>query len=346
MNLPGFEIIGKVGEDRLTTVWKAKQISLSRTVCLKILRPEFASDAAQVEAFLSEGKRIAQLAHAGIVQVYNVFEHEGTHYLVIEHFPGSPLSKVLDREGSLPLKKALKVARQIAETMQHAWDSKRLIHRNLKPENIFVNDDNNVRVSFFGHCKVANKPTDADPDHEDQTIVGTPYYMAPEQAQCKPDLDCRADIYSLGANLYHMLTGKTPFEESDPITAADQQIAEQIPHPKTLNPTLPRSVGLLIERMMIKDRDQRPRRWEEIVQDLRQILTGPPPVKPLPPAAVSTVMSDPSVPTPMLRPWNTPPPPAQRGLYIPLWIQLPMWGLLLLLWYQLGLFMLDFWKQL
>ncbi len=342
MKLPGFDIIDKIGEDRLTVIWEANQTSLNRNVALKILRPEFAKDADQIREFLAEGKIIAKLKHPGIIQVYDVIEKDGVCFFVVEHVSGSTLSKILEADKVIPAKRALKMARQIAEALKHAWQASHLLHRNLKPENVYVDHDDHVRVAFFGHSKVAT-PMEKGSGESDGTLVGTPYYMSPEQARCQADLDARTDMYSLGAVLYQMVTGRVPFEEHDPMTAADKQIADQIPNPRTLNPSLARGVGTLIEGLMVKDRNFRPSNWDGVVDDINKLLAGKPLIKKLPPEAVSTVE-----PEQRAAPVSSPAykaTTAQRrsGLSIPAWVQIPAWGMLVAWWYILAQFMMDYW---
>ena len=341
MKLPGFDIIDKVGEDRLTVIWEANQTSLNRVVSLKILRPQFASDPGQVREFLAEGRVIAQLKHPGILQVYDVVEKDGVYFFVVEHVSGSTLAKVLESDGKLSAKRSLSMAKQMADALRHAWRASHLLHRNLKPENIHVDSDDHVRVAFFGHSKVATPMEKG--EEEDGTLVGTPYYMSPEQARCQADLDARSDMYSLGCVLYQMTTGCVPFEAFDPMTAADKQIADHVPHPRVLVPSLARGVGTLIEGLMVKDRQFRPANWDAVLDDIGKLLAGKPLIKKLPAEAVSTVEPEQRAapaPTPAYRAATA---PRRRGLSIPLWVQVPAWGLLTAWWYILAQFMMEYW---
>lgn len=342
MKLPGFDIIDKIGEDRLTVIWKASQMSLNRDVALRVLRPEFVGDAAQVQEFLAEGRIIAKLKHPGIIQVFDVVAKDDVCLLVVEHVSGSALSKIIEADKIVPPRRALNLARQMAEALKYAWQATHLLHRNLKPENVYVDHDDHVHLAFFGHSKVAT-PMEKSSGESDGTLVGTPYYMSPEQAQCQADLDSRSDMYSLGAVLYQMVTGSVPFEAHDPMTAADKHIADQIPHPRTLNPSLARSMGTLIENLMAKDRNFRPSNWDGVVDDINKLLAGKPLIRKLPPEAVSTVEPEQRATPDLSSAYGVAPALRRRGLRIPLWVRIPAWGMLVAWWYILAQFMMDYW---
>jgi eukaryotic-like serine/threonine-protein kinase len=345
MKIPGYDILDKDGEDRLTVMWKANQASLDRIVTLKVLRPEFASDPDQRRDFLAEGRMIAKLKHPHILQVYDVIEQEGVVALVIEPLSGASLAARIANDGPMPAKGALQMALQVAEALKHAWTASHVVHRNIKPENIYL-DGGDVRVAFFGHCKTV-APMERELQEDRDTLVGTPYYMAPEQAQCRADLDTRADMYSLGAVLYHATTGKTPFDEFDPVTAAEKQISATIPHPRTLKPDLARGCCAVMEKLMSKDRNHRPANWDAVVEEMQKALAGRLLRARAEPGAVSTIEPEAPPATAVSGAVRSATSSAAAatggGLGIPFWFRVPAWGALLAWWYQLARMMTQYW---
>ncbi len=345
MKLPGFDILDKLGEDRAATLWKAKQSSLNRIVTLRILRPNLAADPAERQAFLDEGRHIAKLKHPHIVAVYDVISEGDTYFYVTEYVEGMRLSERIKAQGRVPSAQALAIVRDVAEALRAAWQASHLVHCNVKPENIHIDGEGHAKLSFLGVTRMAD-PLLRTPDarHEPRLLVGTPYYMSPEQAQGLPNLDCRSDMYALGATLYHMLTGTMPFEACDPMTAAQQHISGFLHNPRDINAAIPVHVATFITHLLMKDRKNRYLNWDELLTDLARIMAGQPMRHVVPPKAVSTI-------EPEAKPIALTAAEAERQsavpsrLRIPIVVQIPAWALILAWWYGLARFMLQFWAK-
>ena len=344
MKISGFDILDKLSEDRMTVIWKAHQNSLNRTVSIKMLRAQLSLDPTEVKNFFEEGKNVAKLKHMSIMQVYDVAEQNGTYFYVMEHVAGSTLAQIIDRGEKISPKRGLRILKQIAEALEYAWKTSHVIHRNIKPENIYIEKDDSVRLAFFGLSKAVD-PLSVDGEKEQaKTIAGTPYYMSPEQAQGSSLMDCRTDMYSMGALLYQILTGHMPFHEFDPMVAADKQISDKIPHPRDVNPALSQGLCSFLSRLMMKDRKDRPTNWKEVIDDLSKLISGQLLLKRPDPDSKSTI-------EPEAKPIGAATSssgaatalPRRNMVTIPTWVQLPAWACLLTWWYFLTRFMLDYW---
>lgn len=284
--LAGYEILGKIGDGGMSTVWKARQLSLDRLVAIKTLAPAYLPDEEAWRRFRLEAKAAARLSHPGIVQVFDAGESSGLPYIVMEYVDGRSLADILAEHGRLPEQDSLVVADAVAQALGYAWDKDCIIHCDVKPDNILVASDGAVKVVDLGLARfigIHRRSSDGD------MIVGTPNYTAPEQAEGAPDLDCRVDIYSLGATLYHLVTGKLPFAGSPGSSAMDRHMHEFLPDPLELDPSLQPATAWLIEKMMVKDRAYRPAYWSEVLLDLAEVRAGRMPRPPLPEPGQSTV---------------------------------------------------------
>jgi serine/threonine protein kinase len=278
--LAGFEIIEKLGEGGMASVWKARQISLDRIVAIKILSDRLAADPADILRFQTEARAAAKLKHPGIVQVYDANAEHGLYYFVMEYIAGYTTGDWVRRKQRIPEREALLVCECVADALAYAWDRERIIHCDIKPDNVMVDEDGSVKVADLGLARTISVMADAD---EPQDIMGTPAYISPEQAEGASDLDCRADIYSLGATLFHLLTGQMLFHGNDPETIIDLQISDSVPDPIDTVPGLSKGVCWLMERMLAKDRNLRQSSWESVKEDIARVRKGlQPQGKPLP----------------------------------------------------------------
>jgi serine/threonine protein kinase len=284
--LPGYEIIEKIGEGGMATVWKARQVSLDRLVAIKVLSKQAAPDKEALERFRLEAQAAARINHHGIVQVYDAGQVDGLPYYVMEFIEGCSVGDLLERKGRLSERNALLIAEGIALGLGYAWEKSSIIHCDVKPDNILVERDGSVKVADLGLARFIVPRTDGTDDH---LIIGTPNYSSPEQAQGVPDLDCRSDIYSLGAMLYHMVTGTIPFAGTVGSAAMDKHITDHLPDPIDVAPEVSQAMAWLIEKLMIKDRSLRPQSWVGVLYDLKEIKEGRFPTK-LPEAGLSTVL--------------------------------------------------------
>jgi len=272
MDIPGYDILEQIGEGAMATVWKARQLSLERIVALKVLHPAHAQSAEDVEAFVHEARTVARLKDPNIVQIHDIGEHEGACYFVMEFVEGETLAQKLDR-GPLPLKEALSIARRVATALDTAWKTAQVIHRDIKPANIIIGTDGIVKVADLGLAKSVDA-TRLNSQLHAGVIEGTPNYISPEQASCKENVDCRSDIYSLGATLYHMVTGRMPFGDLSPLEAIESHVGGTLPHPRDVNPSVTVGIGQLITRMMMKNPDDRYENWGDAIEAIRKTAAG------------------------------------------------------------------------
>jgi hypothetical protein len=273
MDIPGYEIIEQVGEGAMATVWKARQLSLERVVALKVLHPDHAVTSEDVEAFIHEARTVAKLKNPNIVQIHDIGEHEGTCYFVMEFVEGETLAQKLERGGPLPLKESLSIARRVATALDGAWKTARVVHRDIKPANIIIGADGIVKVADLGLAKSVDAVRLSSQLHSG-VIEGTPNYISPEQASCKENVDCRSDIYSLGATLYHMVTGQMPFSDLSALEAIESHVGGTLPHPRDVNLGVTVGVGQLITRMMMKNPDDRYENWPETIDAIKKTAGG------------------------------------------------------------------------
>ncbi len=271
LEIPGYEILEKVAEGGMATIWKARQLSLDRIVALKILNPGVIEDPDDIERFREEARAAARFRHPGLVEIFDAGEHNGLVYYVMEYIHGYSVGKKLVNEGAFPEKEAQSIAAEVASIMDALWDRSRVIHCDIKPDNILIDDEGRVRIADLGLARaIEHASRSIDHGH----IIGTPNYASTEQAMGVEDLDCRTDIYGLGASLYHILTGLLPFESKDGMEAMDEQITGQIPDPQSLRPEISNGAAWLMEKMLIKDRELRYQSWKEVLRDLDAIRNG------------------------------------------------------------------------
>jgi len=271
--LRDYEILDEIGRGAMGIVYKAKQYSLDRVVAVKILAPELARDAAYIERFKREAIIAGTVVDPHIVTVYeagaqlNLDTNERLHYFVMEYVEGETVQQRLAREECLPADEVAAIGVRVAEGLEQAWKKARIIHRDIKPSNIFLSRDGEVKIGDLGLARVAG---DAQSSlTATGAIIGTAYYMSPEQARGKDDLDFRSDIYSLGCALYRMLCGKHPFEGAfaDVIV---QHLTERPPNIRTILPDCPMAIVRVIEKMLAKDPSGRHQSYAELIEDLRQ----------------------------------------------------------------------------
>lgn len=285
--LAGYEILEKIGEGGMSTVWKARQLSLDRLVAIKTLAASYLPDHEALERFRREAQAAARLNHPGIVQVYDAGEVGGTPYLVMEFVDGCTVADLLERKGRLTEKNALLLAEGVATALGYAWDKDCIIHCDIKPDNVLVEPDGSIKVTDLGLARFIGLHRR---HAADETILGTPNYTSPEQAEGVQDLDCRTDIYGLGAMLYHLATGLLPFGDSPGSSAMDRHVNDFLPDPLDLNPDLSHGFAWLVEKMMVKNRAYRPLYWSNVLADIEEVKAGRFPLPPLPEPEQSTIL--------------------------------------------------------
>ncbi|HRS71945.1 MAG TPA: serine/threonine-protein kinase [Anaerohalosphaeraceae bacterium] len=273
--IPGYKILGKLGSGAMAVVYKAKQISLDRTVAIKVLPKKFVQKSDYVERFYKEGRIAAKMNHNNIVQAIDVGEVGGLYYFVMEYVEGRTLYDDLSKGKIFSEKEAIDIVLQLASALGHAH-SLGLVHRDVKPKNIMISKDGVVKLADMG---LARETTDVKAaKHEQGKAFGTPYYIAPEQIRGLVDIDGRADIYALGATLFHMVTGRVPFEASTPSEVMRKHLKEPLTPPDHINTSLTAGISEVIEVMMAKEREERYRNMEEVIADLQAVRDGKPPL--------------------------------------------------------------------
>jgi len=267
----GYEILSKLAEGGMGSVYKAKQISVGRVVALKVLPRKLAQDPEYVQRFHREGRVAARLEHPSIVHVYEFGEERGVYFISMEFVDGLPLSEMYTQEQPLDERLALGIVRQVALGLEYAAKVD-VIHRDIKPSNILVDTGGRAKLTDLGLAKRAV----AGDTFATRTgaVMGTPHYIAPEQARAEKEVDTRADIYSLGATLFHVVTNQTPFEGESTITIINHHLKTPVPWPGNLNPALSEGCSALIQRMMAKDPADRPQTPEALLGEIDAVLAG------------------------------------------------------------------------
>lgn len=274
--IPGYKIIGKIGAGAMAVVFKAVQLSLNRTVAIKILPKRFSSDPEYVRRFYKEGQAAGKLHHNNVVQAIDVGEAGGYHYFVMEYVEGKTIADDLAAGRIFNEQEALDIVIQVAQALDHAH-AMGLVHRDVKPKNIMVTKDGVVKLADLG---LARETADIETaQYEAGKAYGTPYYIAPEQIKGMVDIDGRADIYSLGATFYHMVTGRVPFTGEDSAEIMRKHLKEPLIPPDHINTSLSAGVSEIIEVMMAKRREDRYANAKELLADLMAVHNGEPPVR-------------------------------------------------------------------
>lgn len=269
--IPGYTLQRKVGAGAMAVVYKAKQLSLDRVVAVKVLPKRLSKNAEFVERFYREGRAAAALNHNNIVQAIDVNEHNGVHYFVMEFVEGCTVYDELATGKIYTEEEALNIGMQIARALAHAHE-RGIIHRDVKPKNIMLTKD---RVAKLADMGLAREATDLEAAMaEAGRAYGTPYYISPEQIRGEVDIDKRADLYSLGATLYHMVTGRVPFEGPTPSAVMHKHLKEPLTPPDHLNTKLTAGSAAMIEMLMMKNRDDRYANCRELVTDMELLLRG------------------------------------------------------------------------
>ena len=265
-----YEIIEKVGNGGMATVYKAEDKVLKRNVAVKILRDEFTTDEEFIKRFEIEAQSAARLVHPNIVSIFDVGVEENLYYIVMELIQGKTLKEIIIEErGPLPWKWSVNVAIQIASALEMAHKNN-IIHRDIKPHNIIITEDGIAKVTDFGIAKAVSNSTIT----AFGTTIGSVHYFSPEHAR-GGFTDAKSDLYSLGVVMYEMVTGKVPFDADTPVSVALKHMQEDPEEPIELNPNLPSAVNKIIMKALKKDTTLRYQTASEMLSDLRKALKNP-----------------------------------------------------------------------
>jgi serine/threonine-protein kinase len=262
----GYEIVAELGRGGMGAVYQARQLSLQRFVALKILPAHLASDNDFIARFQSEAVAAASLNHPNIVQVYAAGESDGIEYIAMEFIEGETIQHRLRRCGRLPLTEALDIAYHVATALDYAWQQAQLIHRDVKPDNIFLAQNGTVKLGDFGLAKILRDG--ASSVTVTGHVLGSPHFISPEQARGQRDVDFRADIYSLGCTLHYMMTGRTVFEAPDFVSIIYKHVNDPPEPIHTLLPHCPAVVNRLLTRMLAKEREARQQTYAALREEI------------------------------------------------------------------------------
>jgi serine/threonine-protein kinase len=267
VTLGDFQVKRLLGRGGMGEVYLATQISLNRSVALKVLHPRFLSKPAYLMRFEAEATAVAKLNHANIVHVYTLGYVDSVRFIAMEYVEGTNLREYINKKGALDLPLALSIMRQAGQAIGAAGEVG-LVHRDIKPENLLLTRKGRVKVADFGLCRDLG----SDRLHVTQpgTTMGTPLYMSPEQAQGRT-LDHRSDLYSLGVTFYHMLTGEPPFRAESAVAIALKHVSEQPISLRVVRPEIPAELDRLVLKLMAKSPAERYQSAAEMLVDLARV---------------------------------------------------------------------------
>ena len=252
--LPGYEMVEQLGQGGMGSVYKARDLILGRWVAVKLLAPFLAEDEEYVKRFFIEAKHLQKLHHPNIVEAYDAGVAGDQKFLIMEYVEGVSLDRILDKHGRMPERKAMHLVRQVASALDYAWQRK-IIHRDVKPQNIMVTPDRSAKLCDLGLSKDVSNDISL-------TMTGSincsPPYASPEQGQGRKDLDCRTDTYSLGVMFFQMVVGDLPFQAETPGEYLIKHVTKPPPDPMTRNPQLSPQTASLILKMLEKEPRHRP----------------------------------------------------------------------------------------
>jgi serine/threonine-protein kinase len=273
--IPGYQMLSKLGAGAMATVYKARQLSLDRIVAIKVLPQKHSNDPNFIQRFYDEGKAAAKLNHANIVGAYDVGQAGEYHYFVMEYVDGRTVYDDISSKGAYSEQEALEIVTKVAEALNHAHEQG-FIHRDVKPKNIMITNDGTVKLADMGLARAVSDREAA--EAEAGKAYGTPYYISPEQIRGEIEIDFRADIYALGATAYHMVTGKVPFEAPNPSAVMRKHLAEELIPPDHINESLSSGFSEVIEVCMAKSPKKRYSTTEDLLHDLKAVSRGEAPV--------------------------------------------------------------------
>lgn len=262
-----YEIIEQVGAGGMSYVYKAKDHKLNRYVAVKVLKSEFSENKGFVSKFRVEAQAAAGLAHPNIVNVYDVGEDNGLHYIVMELVEGITLKEYIEKKARLSVKEAISIAIQVSMGIEAAHNN-HIIHRDIKPQNIIISREGKVKVTDFGIARAATSNTIT------SNVMGSVHYTSPEQARGGYS-DEKSDIYSLGITMFEMLTGRVPFNGETTVSVAIKHIQDEMPSPRDFVPEIPASVEQIIFKCTQKSPDRRYDNVSQVIADLKESLINP-----------------------------------------------------------------------
>jgi serine/threonine-protein kinase len=271
--IPGYVLEQWLGEGTMGAVYRAKQLSLDRTVAVKVLTPHLAKNENYLKRFQREARAVAKLNHPNVVSGIDVGESKGCRFFVMEYVEGPTVLQLLEKEGRLDAMTATRIILQVARALDHAHKAG-LVHRDVKPANIIVTTKHNQSVAKLCDLGLAKEVTEGGADTGEGRAMGTPFYISPEQARGAADIDIRSDIYSLGATYYHAVCGRTPFTGPTPAVIMAKHLTENVAPVRTVVSTIPQGVASVVETALKKNRDERYQTPEEMIEEMQEVVDG------------------------------------------------------------------------
>ena len=265
-----YEVVEEIGTGGMGKVYRVFDKKINEMVALKIIRPEIGTDKSILERFSQELKTARKIAHRNVCRMFDIGEESGTHYITMEYVTGEDLRSLIRRIGQLTVGKTIDIAKQICDGLAEAH-ALGIVHRDLKPQNIMIDREGKPKIMDFGIARFIRMKGVTAPG----TIIGTPEYMSPEQAEGR-ETDQRSDLYSLGIILFEALTGRVPFEGDTPLSIAIKHKTEMPPDPRKLNSQIPEDLNSLVLKCLEKDKAKRYQTAAEIMAELDKIEKGIP----------------------------------------------------------------------
>jgi len=268
--LGDYELVGKLGQGAMGSVYLANRLSTGQKVAIKILPNDLARDAEFLERFRREARAAQKIQHPNVVAAYDVGVADNYNYIALEYMDGPNLELILQKKGRFSEQDLLKTAMDMSLALEAA-QAQGIVHRDIKPANILMNSQGVSKLTDLGLASASKG---------DQRVtmagfaVGTPFYISPEQARGDLDVDCRADIYSLGATLYHLATGTLPFPGNNPVLIMTKHLQEMPQKPNERQPAVSERVSALIWKMMQKDPKDRHQDATELKADIERCMAG------------------------------------------------------------------------
>jgi len=273
--IPGFQIQAKLGQGGMATVYKARQVSVDRVVALKVLADFAAKDTLYIRRFLQEARTAAKMNHRNIVAVFDAGAYATRYFLVMEYVQGQTIRELLFSKGPMAPRQAAEILLQITDALNYLHGNN-LLHRDIKPENVLLTKEGVAKLADFGLAKSVQLMKNDQSLTRSGCIMGTPFYMSPEQIRGHRGMDIRSDLYSLGCTLYFMLTREPPFVGKTPVVTMQMHLKEPAPDPRERNAVVPAELAQITLKLMEKDPELRYKSPAALREDLNSFLRGKP----------------------------------------------------------------------
>ena len=269
--LGGFQIKRLLAFGTAGEVYLATQLSMDRDVALKVFPPSLMTDPDEVEQFFREVRVLGRFNHPNVVTAFEAGESDGIYYMAMSYVDGETLDELLERQGSVPAKEAVQIGLKVAEALDYAWESHQILHRDIKPGNIMIDREGEVQLMDMG---ISKHHAEESQQSMAGFIVGTPYYMSPEQTRGEDDLDFRSDMYSLGATMFHLVTGAVPYDGAEVLDILAKHNHDPVPSARARGAKVPDKCDKLLQTMMAKSPADRYDSWAELMQAMHRATTG------------------------------------------------------------------------